>query len=624
MRDPRSFLDKIRLPGATSSSLVVTLVTTYLNIPRVSSAPSPSPNVSFQIAAPVSNWYNKHRTFYVQVSSAACAAVSTAAAFVAFYWFCRMEKRFRHRLIMLLIYGDMMKASWLMIFAVASIARGTITTRSSICQASGFLVQYGTETSDYAVLVMAAHSALQVFRPSLSSQADGLYPYRHLVFAGALVFPIAMSGLAFVNPGWGYMSQGAFCTLPLRPFWYRLALAWVPRYLIAIIIVGLAAAIYAHVGFAFRTFSNADGKPSISTMQSILSTMDIEEGTLSELQPSEPPEEQAIAEQRASSVDHDILASHRASAAHSSLICMLDTHPETLETGGRSQSLPSSPHSGVPPTSRNDFAKFKSGFPTLPASAVQGSQPDNESRNTSPLSGAPQSQAHKNMMHQRSRIHRQLRLLFIYPLVYILMWLIPFINHCMQYQDRWAAHPLYWISLLSTICITLMGTVDCLTFTLRERPWRHIPNSDGSFFGSFLPWVRRDSNSSISTVRTSEVGRLSGSFSKAKPRAPPLDSITDGTVLAGMPALSISIPRVKSSNRTSRSSDQQKVAKNLARMRLKCEKEDRRIANMEKEAKRTKEQGSRRESIVEVLKEDGTREESVKESGSSNGNEVLT
>lgn len=51
------------------------------------------------------------------------------------------------RLIMLLIFGDALKATLLLIFAIVSIAGGTVYTRSSFCQASGFLVQYGTETA---------------------------------------------------------------------------------------------------------------------------------------------------------------------------------------------------------------------------------------------------------------------------------------------------------------------------------------------------------------------------------------------------------------------------------------------------------------------------------------------
>jgi putative hemolysin len=112
--------------------------------------------------------YAEHQKHLMQVISATCSAVSVAASIVAFYWFCRMRKHFRHkfvflsqytdwywgadesdnnRLIMVLLYGNLMKATWYFIFAVVSMARGMINTESSFCQASGFLVQYGTETS---------------------------------------------------------------------------------------------------------------------------------------------------------------------------------------------------------------------------------------------------------------------------------------------------------------------------------------------------------------------------------------------------------------------------------------------------------------------------------------------
>jgi G protein-coupled receptor GPR1 len=105
---------------------------------------------------------------------------------------------------------------------------------------------------------MAIHSALQVFRPATSSRNDGLYPHRAYIYAGAFILPLLMSALAFVNPHYGYLAQGAFCSLPLRPFWYRLALAWIPRYVISIVILGLACAIYAHVGWEFRRFGDAE------------------------------------------------------------------------------------------------------------------------------------------------------------------------------------------------------------------------------------------------------------------------------------------------------------------------------------------------------------------------------
>jgi hypothetical protein len=74
-----------------------------------------------------------------------------------------------------------------------------------------------------------------------------------------------MASLAFINPQWRYLSQGAFCTLAIRQFWYRLALAWIPRYLVAIIIIGLAIAIYTYVGFEFRRYSMASQGIKYST-----------------------------------------------------------------------------------------------------------------------------------------------------------------------------------------------------------------------------------------------------------------------------------------------------------------------------------------------------------------------
>jgi G protein-coupled receptor GPR1 len=107
---------------------------------------------------------------------------------------------------------------------------------------------------------MAIHSALKVFHPSTQANLNGIYPYRRYMYAGALLLPSMMAGLAFTNPDSGYLPLGAFCTLPIRPFWYRLALAWIPRYLIALIVIGLAVAIKAYVGFEFRK-----GDQSLST-----------------------------------------------------------------------------------------------------------------------------------------------------------------------------------------------------------------------------------------------------------------------------------------------------------------------------------------------------------------------
>ena len=48
---------------------------------------------------------------------------------------------------MILIYGDLTRGIWFFVFNVLSVARGIVATKAALCQVSGLLVQYGTETS---------------------------------------------------------------------------------------------------------------------------------------------------------------------------------------------------------------------------------------------------------------------------------------------------------------------------------------------------------------------------------------------------------------------------------------------------------------------------------------------
>ncbi len=77
-------------------------------------------------------------------------------------------------------------------------------------------------------------------------------------------------------------------------------------------------------------------------------------------------------------------------------------------------------------------------------------------------------------------VRRQLRLMFIYPLVYTLMWLITFVHHCTMYKDRYVKQPVWGLRLGATICLSSMGLIDCLILFLRESPWRRNNAEMGS------------------------------------------------------------------------------------------------------------------------------------------------
>ena len=351
---------------------------------------------------------------------------------------------------------------------------------------------------------MALHSAVQVFYPSTLVSSDGLYSCRRYVYFGAFALPTLMAGLAFINPKNAYVSQGAFCTLPIRPFWYRLAFTWVPRYIIVLTIMGLAIAIYTHVGIEFRAYSNAD--TSFQSLKTSSGSNTTHNDTSDETKLEDITfelhnmESRPQPTRRKSSIGHDVFTYQRHSSSTPAL-SPSSTAPQrvSFESGLASHFLPGS-ILNLPyrfDTTRPTLLAIPSGQSiTAPLSphalpshpdpiTTYAPEPTATPVSSSTRTPSPSSPAQLRLAKQRQRIHRQLRLIFIYPSVYMLMWLIPFAMHCMNYWDKWALNPVEFLRVGSSICITLMGFADALIFSLREKPWRGIDGGDGSFWGSF-------------------------------------------------------------------------------------------------------------------------------------------
>jgi hypothetical protein len=452
-------------------------------------------------------------------------------------------------------------------------------------------------SSDYAVLVVAIHSALQIFRPASRGTSDGLYGQRYYIFSGGFILPGLMAALAFVNPGPAYESLGAFCQLPIRPFWYRLAFTWVPRYFIAFIILALAGAIYAYVGCEFRSYANLSQSgmtPMTTTLGLSRIDGDLEMGN--EQVKSETSSFVPKHLRRASSVAHDVVASsqRRGSAVAVAFatttygptksMTMPTQRSMTLSAPGSSTNLGLKPATSVRP----GLFVIPSGYvvktspisvdPQGPLSpftqAVEDPMssiivPDSPVEPPAPRQESlPPSPAQKHLSRQRRRIHRQLRLMFIYPLVYIIMNIIPFVQHTMNYNDYYASHPLWFTRIGQTICMASMGFVDCLIFTVREKPWRNIPTSDGTIWGSLAVWrsPRSSFAESISRSRNaSATGSRSGSLSASN----------RNRSMTGSAVTNSRVQRVKNSVRTSASDDYTRMAADQARKRLDMEKVER-------------------------------------------------
>ena len=81
-----------------------------------------------------------------------------------------------------------------------------------------------------------------------------------------------------------------------------------------------------------------------------------------------------------------------------------------------------------------------------------------------------------NTQSTRVAIQRQLRFMFIYPIVYLCLWTPAFAFHCTQYNDYLAFHPPYWLQVLTLVTINIQAAADSLIFLWRERPWRRVEN----------------------------------------------------------------------------------------------------------------------------------------------------
>ena len=210
-----------------------------------------------------------------------------------------------------------------------------------------------------------------------------------------------VASLAFVNPSTPYVSQGTFCYLPARPIWYRLALSWVPRYLILCMILGIYVAVYLYTKSKFGDFDDAKfSTPSFASESTPHhSRTDRQESRPSlGLDGAEDPQIGEPNTETSSPILGSPIAFRRATEA--------DISP----------SKPYEPVKGPP-------ARFINRTPTLLEAL----------RDSTLLSAANkrlESSANAALRQRHKAIKKQLRYLFVYPLVYLAMWIPSFVNQC--------------------------------------------------------------------------------------------------------------------------------------------------------------------------------------------------
>lgn len=480
--------------------------------------------------------------------------------------------RHANRLIVLLIQSDLIKSVWFVIPSIAHLLRGKIRSDSAFCQIAGFGLALGIEASDIAVLLIAIHLLMTILR-----LRTGLYRYRHWAYGAYYFFPVLFASLAFVD-GTGYQEAGHYCYLRTDKSWARLALSWVPRYVICCSILAIYFFVYFYVrnrleDYGRRSSGNMNHPRSRDTQDVPPTPRLISHGLLASLPNS----------RRGSATDQNVVVKDRNRSVSSISTVQFELHvdeagepPRSSRSGRSSKHRPAKMNWSwpgfVPPRSSGENGRLMVEDPDDPLSQPLPSPPlpvhsperpprvsrsDNSSAspraywhrpvpsecstvhgnhathdlppsssNTvvnhnqstyhldltlthiltmlrkgpprtshNPLSTRPSSSTaspgslggDSGITRNRERARRQLCALFAYPLVYIFVWIFPFLSHVVGYDDKVSPEDPRWLLFVSMVSLGIQGAVDCTLFTTREQPWKY---AQGNFWTALRARMR--------------------------------------------------------------------------------------------------------------------------------------
>lgn len=367
---------------------------------------------------------SQHQADTMRIVSVVASCISIASGLVAFYLYISMKtKVFRHHLILLLLMFDFGKAVVLLWYPARVLAVPSAYNNVNFCEVVGFFTSAFIEAADIAVLVLAIHTALLIFKKHTGNEG-GLYKYRYYVYFINLVLPLLLASLAFVHNGeFSYSPLITWCYLPIRPFWYRLVLSWVPRYIILISILSIYISIYIYVKLEYRKVVKAY-KQSQAYIQD---------------------------------------SQERSESFFTRLKNMFKSQPKSTSFSGKKFAI-----SMISP-----ICQFLSNFPGLSHLQPSALFPD-QATITSDIDRAIhdfQQDTMADFQSRRNMIERQIRSIFLYPIAYLFLWIFPFAAHVLQYKSDIKHSTVFWISTIAAFMQPFNCAVDTLVFCIRERPW---------------------------------------------------------------------------------------------------------------------------------------------------------
>lgn len=341
--------------------------------------------------------------------SIAASSVSLLAGKVAFYYFWRLHSKkkliFRHHLILMLVCYDYIKALFLLMYPARVIAKSSLYYDVPFCKVVGFFTAMSIEGSDFAILCFAIHVALLIYRPNIKVNTGtaiegGLYPYRIYIYVTSFLVPVFLAAIAFTNHV-SYAPLTNWCYLSNEALWCRLALSWIPRYIIIVAIFVIYGCVYRHVTKQYS----------------------------------------AVARRL---------------------------------RGGKK---------GLP--------FWKRWFKMLTFILFSDVKIAGDASEDSSTHKVEINEAYNNFKSRRTIAERQMKLIFIYPVSYVFLWVAPLITHAMDFKYGTKRRPVMWLTYISAFMQPFNCTVDTCVFLIREKPWKDEATTQLDFTIPQQPTTKR-------------------------------------------------------------------------------------------------------------------------------------
>ncbi|CAN6670506.1 hypothetical protein TRVA0_043S00430 [Trichomonascus vanleenenianus] len=350
-----------------------------------------------------------------------CLFSIVAIATVLWWWIAHGQHgyHYRHLLIWALLAFDFGKAVVMIVYPIKYLQSDIALDKvqhSVFCDVIGFLTAMFIEGNDIATLSLAVNTALVVFCPRFLSRHK---KQMRVLLAGLfVVFPIVLAGAALIRKGYTHFT--AWCYIRVFPLWYRIALSWAPRIAIVLAIAIIYIVIYWHV------------RSQIQNLERSLSVI-IQSGGGS-LWPTRPK-----GRFRAWLAQFPGLAYLSPFDWRSATVAQLET------TAG-----------GTATATVNKFVIPEEDGPR-------------KQRSFDNLQSFISSENYLQFQMRRSSIERNVGFLFIYPIVYVLIWIFPFVQEMLHYHYDLNRSSLFWISVIADWMKPFSGFVNAVVFVIKEK-----------------------------------------------------------------------------------------------------------------------------------------------------------